>query len=70
MLNLQKITTYCEQYSSPSSELLKELERETHLKSLAPQMISGHLQGMLLSMISEWIKPEVALEIGTFTVWI
>ena len=53
--------------SSPPSDLLIKLDRETHLKTLAPQMSSGHIQGFLLSLISEWIKPKTILEIGTFT---
>lgn len=66
-MDLKKITNYCEKLSSPPSDLLIQLERETNLKTLAPQMISGHVQGFLLSLISEWIKPENILEIGTFT---
>lgn len=64
---LKKITKYCEQYTTPQSELLYQLERETHLKTLAPQMMSGPLQGQLLSLISALVQPAIALEIGTFT---
>ena len=64
---LKKLTEYCEEYTSPPDDLLRELERETHLKTLSPQMLSGHLQGMFLSWISSWIKPSAILEIGTFT---
>jgi predicted O-methyltransferase YrrM len=46
---------------------LKELERQTFLKTLAPQMISGYYQGRLLSIISHMIRPKQILEIGTFT---
>ncbi|MEZ4931792.1 MAG: O-methyltransferase [Saprospiraceae bacterium] len=66
-MDLKKITAYCEKLSSPPSDLLIQLERETHLKTLAPQMISGHIQGALLSLISEWVQPQAILEIGTFT---
>ena len=48
-------------------EVLKELERETYLKVLHPRMISGHLQGEVLTMFSKMIQPENILEIGTFT---
>ncbi|MBT3383626.1 MAG: methyltransferase [Prolixibacteraceae bacterium] len=48
-------------------EVLKELERETYLKVLHPRMISGHLQGQVLTMFSKMIQPENILEIGTFT---
>lgn len=58
---------YCERLSTPQSALLHELERETHLKTLAPQMMSGHLQGRVLSLISKLVRPVRALEIGTFT---
>ncbi len=61
------IESYCEQHSSPASDVLQDLERETHLKTMAPQMISGHLQGRFLSMMSKMIQPERILEIGTFT---
>lgn len=47
--------------------LLQELNRETHQKILKPRMISGHLQGRLLSLLSKLLKPENILEIGTFT---
>ena len=66
-MDLKKLTTYCEQLSTPPDDLLKALERETFLKTLAPQMITGHLQGLLLSMISQWVNPNSILEIGTFT---
>jgi len=64
---LKKITTYCERHTSSQSSLLYQLERETHLKTLAPQMMSGQLQGQLLTIISQLVQPKIALEIGTFT---
>ena len=64
---LKNITKYCERHTTPHSKLLYQLERETNLKTLAPQMMSGHLQGQLLSMLSELIQPTIAIEIGTFT---
>ncbi len=63
----EDIANYCEAFSKPQSDLLVELERETHLKTIYPQMLSGHIQGKLLSMISQMIKPEAILELGTFT---
>lgn len=62
-----KLIKYCETHSSPHSALLYELERETYLKTLAPQMLSGQLQGRILSMISQLKRPKTILEIGTFT---
>ena len=61
------LNQYCENHSSPQSDLLYALDRETHLKTLAPQMSSGHLQGRFLSFLSKLIQPETILEIGTFT---
>src|SRR5687768_6955693 len=61
------IDEYARNYTSPESDLLKELNRETHLKVLSPRMLSGHLQGRFLSMISHMIKPDLILEIGTYT---
>jgi len=63
----QDIWDYCSAYSSDQSDLLLELERVSNLRTLAPQMISGPLQGRMLSFISHMIRPECILEIGTFT---
>ena len=52
---------------SPESELLKRLNRETHARILRPRMLSGHLQGKFLQMISCMVNPERILEIGTYT---
>ncbi len=65
--SLKKINAYCEAHTTEQSEVLYELERETYLKTLAPQMLSGHLQGQFLSFISQMIQPKCILEIGTFT---
>lgn len=62
-----ELIKYCEAHSTPHSQLLYELERETHLKTLAPQMLSGQLQGRILSLISQLKQPKMILEIGTFT---
>ena len=61
------IYPYCEQYSTPESEILYAVNRQTHLQTDLPPMLSGHLQGRVLSMISHMIKPTRILEIGTFT---
>jgi len=58
---------YAGAHTSPEPEVLKQLSRETYLKTTAPQMLSGHLQGAFLRMISRMLKPELVLEIGTFT---
>ena len=64
---LPKIEQYAEAHTSAESALLQALVRETHLKTLAPRMLSGHLQGRFLSMISKLMQPQRVLEIGTFT---
>ncbi len=58
---------YILNHISPEDDFLEELDRETHLKVLRSRMLSGHLQGQILSMISCMIKPKCILEIGTFT---
>lgn len=61
------LNEYIENHSSPESDLLARLNRETWSKVLMPRMISGHLQGRVLSMLSHMIKPQFILEIGTYT---
>ena len=61
------IDKYINEMSSPEPELLKELTRTTYLKTIHPQMLSGHVQGRLLEMIVRMIRPRRILEIGTFT---
>ncbi len=53
--------------SSPIPDYLIELEKETNLITTMPQMLSGRLQGRLLSFISKFLQPTRILEIGTFT---
>ena len=52
---------------SPEGEMLRRLNRETHLYHLRPRMCSGHLQGRLLKMFVRMIAPKAILELGTFT---
>ena len=63
----EDISDYCSLHSDNEDDLLKELSRQTHLKTLKPRMLSGHLQGVFLGMIAQLIKPMYILEIGTFT---
>lgn len=58
---------FIEAHSSPESALLEQINRETNAKVLQPRMLSGHLQGRVLSMLSHMIKPKRILEIGTYT---
>ncbi|GAB3702043.1 O-methyltransferase [Spirosoma flavus] len=61
------IATYAEAHTSPEGELLRRLNRNTHAHVMAPRMLSGHLQGRLLAMLSQMIRPRRILEIGTYT---
>jgi predicted O-methyltransferase YrrM len=58
---------YADKFTSVQSALLREIERSTHLNVPQPHMLSGHVQGVFLSMISRMIRPRTILEIGTFT---
>lgn len=58
---------YCESHTHQPDAVLNELERQTYLQTIAPQMVSGKMQGRLLSMISKLSNPQYILEIGTFT---
>ena len=61
------ITAYVERHTSPESELLRTINRDTYAHVMAPRMLSGHLQGRVLAMISHMIRPLSILEIGTYT---
>lgn len=63
----EKINDYVEKHSQAEPELLQKLNRETWQKMIAPRMLSGHLQGRVLSMLSKLIHPKNILEIGTYT---
>jgi len=63
----KKLYNYIKNHSIEESDLLKELERETKLKTLNPRMLCGSHQGRVLSLISKIKQPKLILEIGTFT---
>jgi caffeoyl-CoA O-methyltransferase len=63
----KSLENYAIQHTTPEPDSWVELTRETWLNKLYPRMLSGHLQGAFLSMISQMIKPNRILEIGTFT---
>ncbi|MBX2814928.1 MAG: O-methyltransferase [Saprospiraceae bacterium] len=67
MRETSQLSDYLLQHTGPIPALLQELERETHLKTLAPQMLCGSLVGRFLSLISRLVHPRSILEIGTFT---
>jgi caffeoyl-CoA O-methyltransferase len=63
----EDLQRYAEHHTSPEGDLLKKINRDTHANILMPRMLSGHLQGRVLSMISHMIQPRRILEIGTYT---
>ena len=63
----KEINNYCEEYSQKEDDVLYDLNRKTNQKILRPRMLSGHLQGQLLTMFSNMISPSKILEIGTYT---
>lgn len=64
---MDALERYLHAHSSPEPELLAELDRETHRRTVQPRMLSGHLQGRLLELLVRMIRPRAVLEIGTFT---
>ena len=58
---------YSEEHTTLESDLLKKINRDTHSEVTKPRMLSGHLQGRVLAMISRMINPAMILEIGTYT---
>lgn len=63
----EEIENYVANHTESEPQLLKELNRETWEKVLIPRMLSGHVQGRVLSMLSHMINPKAVLEIGTYT---
>ncbi|MCB9261094.1 MAG: O-methyltransferase [Flavobacteriales bacterium] len=63
----EKISEYAENHTTAENDLLKELNRDTYANVLIPRMLSGHIQGRILSMFSKMLRPKVILEIGTYT---
>lgn len=64
---MDALERYIHDFSAPEEELLRELDRETHLRVVAPRMLSGHIQGKLLELLVRMLRPRRILEIGTFT---
>lgn len=64
---MDPLERYIHELSSPEEALLHELDRQTNLRIMHPRMISGHIQGRLLRMIVQMLRPRSVLEIGTFT---
>ena len=62
-----RLEQYILDHTSPEDPVLAELNRETWVRTVHPQMLAGHLQGKILEMISWMLRPSRILEIGTFT---
>jgi caffeoyl-CoA O-methyltransferase len=67
MNKVKETEKYILDHIGEEDEVLRELDRETHLKVPGARMLSGHLQGQLLTLLSKMIQPEKILEVGTFT---
>lgn len=63
----EDLQSYAERHTTAESDLLKKINRDTHANVLRPRMLSGHLQGRILAMISAMLQPGRILEIGTYT---
>ncbi|MEP6711850.1 MAG: O-methyltransferase [Ferruginibacter sp.] len=63
----EKAEKYVAKYTSAQDDILTKIEKETLTSHPQAQMLSGHVQGSVLSMLSRMIKPVKVLEIGTFT---
>lgn len=63
----QELADYAELHTSAEPALLATLNRDTYANVLIPRMLSGHLQGRMLSMFAKMIRPRAILEIGTYT---
>ena len=63
---MRELEKYILEHSEPETELLQKLTHEANVKLLHPHMLSGHIQGRLLSMLVAMIKPKRILELGTY----
>ncbi len=61
------LDAYVDRHSSPEPAHLQQLTRESHLRLINGRMVSGHLQGRLLKMLTQLCAPKLAVELGTFT---
>ncbi len=67
MSNPDLLEEYILRHIDEEPALLRKIHRETHLKLLHGTMVSGHLQGRLLKMLVQMIRPSRVLEVGTYT---
>jgi len=62
-----EIQKYTDDHSNVHDPILHEVERSTHLHTIAPQMLSGRVQGAFLTLMTSLLQAKQVLEIGTFT---
>jgi caffeoyl-CoA O-methyltransferase len=62
-----EIQKYTDKYSTVEDPILEAVERSTHLHTIAPQMLSGRVQGAFLTLLASLLQTEHILELGTFT---
>lgn len=67
LLLSKALNDYAEAFTTPEAEVLAKLNRETNMKVEQAVMLSGHLQGAFLSMVSNMVQPTYILELGTYT---
>ena len=65
--NIMTLEDYICAHSTPENEALAAITRDTHVHILNPHMLSGHVQGRVLAMMSHMLRPQRILELGTFT---
>jgi predicted O-methyltransferase YrrM len=63
----EQIEDYALNHSQEELPILKKINRDTHAKVLMPRMLSGHMQGNFLILLSKMIQPQNILEVGTYT---
>jgi len=66
-MNMKELDKYILDHIDEEDPVLQELDRETHVKVLGARMLSGNLQGQVLTMLSKMVQPQRILEVGTFT---
>lgn len=66
---MKELDKYVAEHSSAEPEILKEVTRQTNLRVVNPRMLSGHIQGRLLAMLTSLVAPKRVLELGTFTAY-
>lgn len=62
----EQLRDYISAHTTEAPEVLRKIERRTGLYTINPRMLSGHVQGRLLSFLSRLIQPKRVLELGTF----